>query len=306
MSDLLQLCNDRLSVCLLPAAGGGIVGFDWLGRGTEVPLMRPCVAPPERSPGHYEPNRLACYPLLPWSNRIAHGGFFHAGRHVALALNRDDDAYPIHGSGWQRRWTVKQHEADIAVLELDESSPAAYSYRASLTYLLDGDTLRVDVRATNTSAFPLPFGLGLHPFFPLHGGAKLHAAATSVWLNDGHDPLPVRREAVPTPWDFAASRRLPANGLNHAFTGWTGSAAIEWPGQALRLHIEAEADTYVLYVPAGEDFFCFEPVDHPINAVHLPGGAVANGMTELAPGESLERAFAFRVEALDGHVNAIP
>ena len=299
MSGMLQLCNDRLSLCLLPAAGGGIVGFDWLGRGAEVPLMRPCVVPPECSHGHYEPNRLACYPLLPWSNRIAHGGFFHAGRQIALALNRDDDAYPIHGSGWQRRWVVKRHDADIAVLELDESSPDAYSYNAGMTYRLDGDALRVDLRITNTGGFALPFGLGLHPFFPLHDGAKLQAPAASVWLNDGREPLPVRRDALPPSWDFVRSRDLPVDGLNHAFNGWTGRATIEWPGQALRLHVEAGVDTYVLYVPADEDFFCFEPVDHPINAVHLPGGAVANGMTVLAPGESLERAFAFRVEALD-------
>lgn len=296
---MLQLCNDRLSVCLLPEAGGGIVSLDWLGQGAEVPLMRPCAASPERSPGHYEPNRLACYPLLPWSNRIAHGGFFHAGIRVALALNREDDAYPIHGSGWQRRWTVDQHEADIAVLDLEEADAGAYTYRARMEYRLDHDTLRVDLRVTNTGAFSLPFGMGLHPFFPLHGGARLHAPATGVWFNDGHDPLPIRKDAVPASWDFSTSRPLPVGGLNHAFTGWTGQAAIDWPERALRLHIEAEADAYVLYVPAGEDFFCFEPVDHPINAVHLPGGAVANGMTELAPGESLERAFAFRAEALD-------
>lgn len=295
---MLQLCNDRLSVCLLPDAGGGIVRFDWLGRGLEVPLMRPCVASPERSPGHYEPNRLACYPLLPWSNRIAHGGFFHAGHRIALALNREDDAYPIHGSGWQRRWAVRQHEDDIAVLELVESAPGAYSYRAGMTYRLEDEMLRVDLRVTNTGVFSLPFGLGLHPFFPLHGGARLHAPANGVWLNDGFDPLPIRQEAVPAAWDFSASRPLPEGGLNHAFTGWTGQATIEWPEQALRLCIEAEANNYVLYVPADEDFFCFEPVDHPINAVHLPGGAVANGMTVLAPGESLERTFAFRAEAL--------
>lgn len=296
---MLQLCNDRLSVCLLPEAGGGIVSLDWLGRGAEVPLMRTCAASPERSPGQFEPNWLACYPLLPWSNRIAHGGFFYAGRRIALALNRKDDAYPIHGSAWQRRWTVSQHEADIAVLALEESAPGAYTYQASLEYRLEDDTLGVDLRVTNTGTFTLPFGIGLHPFFPLHGGARLHAPAASVWLNDGRDPLPVRREAVPAAWDFSSVRWLPEGGLNHAFNGWTGQAAIEWPAQALRLHIEAEADCYVLYVPDGEDFFCFEPVDHPINAVHLPGGAIANGMTELMPGESLERTFAFRVEALD-------
>ena len=296
---MIQLCNDRLSVCLLPEVGGGIARFDWLGGTGEVPLMRPCPDAPERSPGVYEPNRLACYPLLPWSNRIAHGGFFVGERRITLPLNRDDDAYPIHGSGWQRRWTVREHEADAARLELIEVAADAYSYRASLHYRLDGDALTVDLSVVNTGDAPLPFGLGLHPFFPLHGGARLLAAATGVWHNDGQGPLPTRHADLPPVWDFAASSNLPT-GLNHAFTGWTGHAAIEWPGRALRLHVEADVDAYVLYTPVNEDFFCFEPVDHPINAVHLPGGPVANGMTLLAAGERLERRFAFRVEALDG------
>lgn len=297
---MIQLCNDRLSVCLLPSVGGGIARFDWLGENGEVPLMRPCPGEPERSPGHYEPNRLACYPLLPWSNRIAHGGFFMGERRIALPLNRDDDAYPIHGSGWQRRWTVRRHDADAALLELVEVTPEAYSYRAELEYRLEGHALHVRLGITSLAAAPLPFGLGLHPFFPLHDGATLRAPATGVWLNDGHGPLPTHHGAVPGPWDFSAGVDLPASGVNHAFTGWSGQARIEWPGQALRLHIEANVDAYVLYTPADEDFFCFEPVDHPINAVHLPGGPAAHGMTLLAPGETLERTFVFRAEAVAG------
>jgi aldose 1-epimerase len=296
---VIQLCNDRLSVCLLPSVGGGIARFDWLGGVEEVPLMRPCLETPERSPGHYEPNRLACYPLLPWSNRIAHGGFFVGQQRVALPLNRDDDAYPIHGSGWQRRWTVRRHDADMAQLELVETSADAYSYRAMLEYRLEGAALLMRLGVTNIGEAALPFGLGLHPFFPLHGGATLLAPASTVWLNAGHDPLPTHQADVPPAWDFATRRDLPASGLNHAFTGWTGHAAIEWPRHALRLRIEADVDTFVLYTPAEKDFFCFEPVDHPINAVHLPGGAVANGMTLLAAGDTFERAFAFRAEALE-------
>ena len=52
----------------------------------------------------------------------------------------------------------------------------------------------------------------------------------------------------------------------------------------------------MLYTPPGEDFFCFEPVDHPINAMNLPGGAAAHGMTMLARGERLTRSFRFTVE----------
>jgi aldose 1-epimerase len=62
------------------------------------------------------------------------------------------------------------------------------------------------------------------------------------------------------------------------------------------LNICADADYYVLYTPPGEDFFCFEPVDHPINAMNLPGGAATHGMTMLARGERLTRSFRFTVE----------
>lgn len=289
----LQIRNDRLSLRVLPRLGGGIAAFDWVGRGAGVPLMRPWT--PD---GGDDPNRLACYPLLPWSNRVAHGGFFYGERRIALERNRADDAWPIHGHGWQREWTVANHEAQVLVLTMEESTPGGYAYRALLGYRLDGDALRVRLRITNVGHDSLPFGLGLHPFFPLHGGAKLYAPATSVWHNDGKSPMPVERAAPPEAWHFDRLRALPAGGLNHAFQGWTGEAAIEWPRVGLRLGIEADLDTYVLYVPSGGDFFCFEPVDHPINAVHLPGGPIANGMTDLAPGASLERSFAFRVETL--------
>jgi len=287
----LQLRNDSLSLCVTPRVGGGIASLEWMGRDAGIALMRGWDGVPD-------PNRLACYPLLPWSNRIAHGGFFYRDREVALACNREDDAWPIHGSGWQREWTVAWHDALTLAMTLEESAPAGYSYRALLGYRLDGDTLRVRLGVTNTGGVSLPFGLGLHPFFPLHGGVRLLAPARSVWHNDGRDPLPVGRDAVPEGWDFSEARVLPDGGLNHAFEGWTGEAAIEWPAVGLRLHMEADVDRYVLYVPEGGTFFCFEPVDHPINAVHLPGGPVANGMTDLAPGVSLERCFAFRAEAM--------
>jgi aldose 1-epimerase len=291
----LHLENECLSLRVVPRTGGGIASFEWKGRGAAVSLMRPW-----EGGEPLDPNRLACYPLLPWSNRIAHGGFFYRGRHVPLARNREDDDWPIHGSGWQRAWAVAAHGADTLVLTLDEVAPDAYSYRALLGYRLDGDTLRIRLRVTNTGDVAMPFGLGLHPFFPLHGGARLRAPANAVWLNDGRDPLPVECAPLPDDWNFGRARMLPPGGLNHAFHGWTGVAAIEWPREALRLHVEADVDRFVLYVPAAASFFCFEPVDHPINAMHLPGGPLAHGMTELAPGVSLERCFAFRAEAIDG------
>lgn len=291
---MLCLTHAHLRALILPEVGGGLAGFDYSKDEQWVPLMRPLeplATPPAVVP---DPNQLACYPLLPWSNRIAHGGFDWDGDRIVLAANRGDDPYPIHGSGWQRPWRVLSHNANEARLVLDEYSANAYAYQATLHYLLLEDTLEVTLQVTNTGARALPFGLGLHPFFPRHGEATLHAPAAQVWLNDGHSPLPVKRADVPPAWNFNHAMPLP-DGLNHGFEAWKGDAEIAWSRYGLRLQVKTDVDAFVLYTPAGEDFFCFEPVDHAINAVHLPGGALAHGMSLLAPQSSLARRFAFRV-----------
>lgn len=291
---MLCLTHAHLRALILPEVGGGLAGFDYSKDEQWVPLMRPLeplATPPAVVP---DPNQLACYPLLPWSNRIAHGGFDWDGDRIVLAANRGDDPYPIHGSGWQRPWRVLSHNANEARLVLDEYSANAYAYQATLHYLLLEDTLEVTLQVTNTGARALPFGLGLHPFFPRHGEATLHAPAAQVWLNDGHSPLPVKRADVPPAWNFNHTMPLP-DGLNHGFEAWKGDAEIAWSRYGLRLQVKTDVNAFVLYTPAGEDFFCFEPVDHAINAVHLPGGALAHGMSLLAPQSSLARRFAFRV-----------
>lgn len=289
---VLTLENEALKLRIVPDAGGGLARFDWCGRGTAIPLMRPCDLSLD---GVIDPNQLACYPLLPWSNRIAQGGFSVDGRWISLQPNRGDETFPIHGSGWQRAWQVQVHERHEVRLSLHETDAAGYSYAANLRYALLENALHVDLAITNDGAATMPFGLGLHPFFPRHGEVRLFAPAPRVWTNDGHTALPVEQVAVPVAWDFRDKRVLPEEGLDHAFHAWSGQAGIHWPAVQLGLAISANANTFVLYTPAGGNFFCFEPVDHPINAVHLPGGAVANGMTMLQPQATLRRRFVFGV-----------
>jgi aldose 1-epimerase len=291
------LTSPSLLLEIEPAWGGGLVRFDWIANGATAPLMRafertaamPLSEPPD-------PNRLACYPLIPWSGRVSDGGFSIDGRRIELPLNRPEEAWPIHGSGWQRAWQVADASVCAATLTLEETVAAGYRYRAVLHYVLDDKTLAVALSATNTGDIPMPFGLGLHPFFPRHAGARLHAPAQGVWRNDGRTPMPVERTAVPAAWDFGGDAALP-DGLDNFFDGWDGRAAIRWPERGLRLDIDADADRYIVYVPAQRDFFCFEPVDHAVDAVNLLGGAAANGMTVLAPGETLTRRYSFRASA---------
>jgi aldose 1-epimerase len=48
------------------------------------------------------------------------------------------------------------------------------------------------------------------------------------------------------------------------------------------------------YSPSNKaDFFCFEPVTHPVDAHNLPGGPTANGLRVLAPREAMTAACRF-------------
>jgi aldose 1-epimerase len=287
----VTLANTHLRLDVAPFLGGGITRFDWRGEGALLPIFRRC----RRVSVDTDPNQLACYPLLPYSNRIGGGHFTALGKRVVVPPNRSAEPLPIHGDGWLSVWQVAEASREHVQLSLDRSFGKPYAYRATQTYALDGPTLVVTLELENAGHEILPFGLGLHPFLVRDADTELSAAAAGLWLS-GKDWLPQRHVQVPPAWQFGVAYPLPHATVNHAFTGWSGQAAVVWPKRRLSLSIAASCDYYVLYTPCGEDFFCFEPVDHPINAMNLPGGAAENGMTLLAPRERMTRTFRFTVE----------
>jgi aldose 1-epimerase len=290
-SATVTLATPQLRLDIAPSLGGAITRFDWRGNAdAPTPIFRRAASVLAGT----DPNTLACYPLVPYSNRIGGAQFTFGGRRVEVPRTRSDEALPIHGDGWLQPWRLVRSDDRCAMLVLDRSHGRPYAYRAELAYMLDDSTLAVSLSVENAGSEPMPFGLGLHPFLSRDAKTHLSAAAAGLWLSD-EQWLPVRHVPVPPAWQFGVAYPLPDALVNHAFTEWSGHAAVVWPARHLCLTIAANADYYVLYTPPGKDFFCFEPVDHPINAVNLPGGADAHGMTPLVPGERLSREFRFTV-----------
>ncbi|MES2152469.1 MAG: aldose 1-epimerase [Pseudomonadota bacterium] len=283
----LVLSSGELYAEILPQFGAGLARLDWIAGGAALPVLRPYCG--EEAP---RPNQLACFLLLPWSNRMA-GGFSYDGRHYAIAPNRAGDEFPIHGQGWQLPWTVAEASDSHAVLTLVQDDGAPFHYRGQIEYALQGGSLKVTLSVRNTGGCPLPYGLGLHPFMPRSAGVTLRALARELWM-PGPKRLPSHTVAIPAAWSFNQSIGLPDDAIDHIFGGWDGKAAIAWPETGLALEIEADAGYYIVYAPPGGDFFCFEPVDHLINAHNMGPG---HGLTPLAPGEILRRTFQFRVSA---------
>ncbi len=284
---------------VLPAAGGSLTRFDWQHGEAIHALLRPWTA----APGAPLPttSELACFALVPWSNRIDPAGFVFAGRHFAPAPNRPGEPCAIHGDGWQHPWRVVAQSGASVGLELDRrdipaGSASPFSYVARLRYLLLEDGLQVTLEVTNMGAAPLPFGLGLHPWLERRPGVSVRAQARGTWTRDRLG-LPQDAIDVPPEWDFSRAKALPDTHVDHLFRGWDGRAEVHWPDSGVSLAIEADMEYYILYAPAGRDFFCFEPVDHAINAHNLLSGAARNGLTVLAPGQTLSRRVRFRVQA---------
>jgi aldose 1-epimerase len=266
---------------VLPQAGGGLGRLDWMRGGERLALLRPHA----HTPGAPLPttSQLACFPLVPWSNRIDPSGFLFEGRRIVPAPNRAGEPCAIHGDGWQHSWRVEAQSRSGVTLLLDRRGGSPFSYTARLRYALTECALQVTLDVTNTGAARLPFGLGLHPWLERRNGVSLRARASGTWTRD---PLGLPQDAIDLPpeWNFAEGSVLP-----------DGQAEVHWPDTGLSLVIEADMNYFILYAPAGRDVFCFEPVDHAINAHNLPGGAAHNGLRILAPGQTLSRRVAFRV-----------
>lgn len=285
---MLTLEDGVTRLTLAPDTGGSIVNWSVIASGQ--PLLRHS---DEQALEAGTPRRLACYPLVPWSNRIGNGGFDTPHGWLALHANSANDPLPIHGSAWQQPWTVIEHSAQQACLQLDSTTP--FAYRAQLRFTLEDGQLSIALSVTHLDPRAAWHGLGLHPYLPRTAQTRLQAKAAQVWLCDAAG-LPTQCEALPAEWDFNTSSALPQTRLDNGFTEWDGNGLISQPDLGYELQCQAHGCEYFLvFCPPEQNFFCFEPVSHPVNAHHLPGKP---GLHLLHQGQSAELGFSLRYSAL--------
>jgi aldose 1-epimerase len=151
---------------------------------------------------------------------------------------------------------------------------------------------------------PLPYGLGVHPWFPRTPRTRITASVQGVWLS-GADPLPTGHTAdFPPGWNLGEGADANGSLIDNGYTGWGGTACISWPERNLQLTLAmpnfareggAAEHCCLIYRPPVGPAFCFEPITHPIDAFHLPG---TPGLRTLAAGESMSLEMQWRFAAL--------
>ena len=211
---MLTLRSGESSLVLAPEIGGAIVGWTF----GAVPLLRR-PSPDAIVSGNVR--GLACFPLVPFSNRIAYGRFHWDGTDHLLDRNFGDHPHTIHGVGWQRAWEVAAVGPASATLTLRHDAAGEqvrawpFAFAAEQRFMLTPDALHVALTLRNLHRSAAPAGLGLHPYFPRNGAPTLRFNATRVWLN-GANSLPSEPVPVPPEWDHSggtAHRRRSARQL---------------------------------------------------------------------------------------------
>ena len=293
-SSVITLRAGRASVGIAPGIGGSITHFRWLDGAHLHDWLRPATADDLAA---RTADRLACFPLVPVSNRIRDGRFAFGAHAVSLPLNQWPQPHAEHGHGWQSAWSVVAREDDRLTIEYDHAAGAwPFPYRARQAFALTADELRVTLSIDNRGRETMPAGLGLHPYFPRTGRCTLAAAVDAMWATDA--------EVMPTQLVGADPRLADGSGLpiaeavlDNAFTGWRRQATIQWPerGASLALDADPPLGFLVVYTPLGEDYFCAEPVSHCTDAFNFAAqGRGDTGMLTLMPGASLGSTVRFR------------
>jgi len=267
----MRLAYGAWELDLLPALGGAIAAL----RRDGADIFRPTPHAAQH------PLEAACFPLVPYANRIADGRFSFEGEGFVIPRNVADQAHPLHGTGWLQPWTVGHSDERSATLHYrhgaDDGWPWAHD--AEQRIVLSDEGLHVTLSLTNTGDRAMPFSLGLHPYFTKVGVSHLRFDAERVWLIDDAflptEPAPADRLG-----DWAAGETVERTSLiDNSYEGWSGTATISRDDGDLRL---SGTNTSFLHVftPPGAPYFCIEPVTAMPDAFNRAVPAV------LQPGES--------------------
>ncbi|MCA8889759.1 MAG: hypothetical protein KDA46_13070 [Parvularculaceae bacterium] len=281
---MYSLALDDLACDIDADHGGAVTSF----RDARGEILR-------AGPAAGDPREAACFACAPWFGRI-YGDLVFNGARIALTptLPACDARHALHGDGWVSRWTVLRHTDDMLTLRLENHAALAsgftFPYCVTQHFELSRKGLTSTLTLENTGAAPMPAGLGLHPYFPRSAATRLRLSAEKIWTPPAESPG--RLSAISGKLGAYSSKRggaapLPDATLDHSFAGVQSPIVIETGDSEITLSTDAAIAH--IYAPAGETYFCVEPV------THLPGeltrSASGYGGRTLAPGETMTLAL---------------
>lgn len=281
----ISLMADDMRCDIVPALGAAISGL-WLG---DVPVLRSVPASMLTSV-----RESGCYPLVPFSNRIANAALQWNGTSHPLVQSVASGPHAIHGVGWQRPWTVLEADSRFVLMSFEHAADAAwpFAFDSSQAFRLEVGAIELALSVTNQSPQAAPLGLGWHPFFVKRAHSRIAFQASGRW-EMGDDKLPTHRTA-----SRGLDRDCAALDVDHCFDGWNGMVHLR--DELLHTRLSSSLDRLVVFTNEQRDFVAVEPVSHVNNAInmaHATTVAVGDlGVRILQPGESMTARMRIEVE----------
>ena len=213
--------------------------------------------------------------LFPICGNLPNNTYTHNGQTYTLKQHGFARDLP-----WQVADQVTQDGVSITlVLNSNTQTLAMYpfEFQVAFTYQLQGDTLVIQQRFTNQSDQPMPFSVGLHPYFVTSDKTQLQFDIPATELLDQ------RSQAVES---FSNQFDFERDEIDVAFrelSRRSATASDRSQGVQLTLAYESPYSTVVFWTVKGKEFYCLEPWTAGRNALNT-----GDRLTHLAPGSSLE------------------
>ncbi len=281
---MITLKNKEIEIQVNPELGAALHCFTFKG----INILRPA------SSQITNPMQQSLFFMIPYCSYIKDGRFNYFGINRHIPKNTTQFPDPIHGDGWQSKWQLEKQTADTATLTYthQKNSGFPFDYNAKVTYTLIDNQLKIDLSLSNPSNLPMPYGMGIHPYFLNPKEAQISFVSTHIW-HHRNDPIFDRPYPTPSQWDFSQGKGI-SEDFDTAFGGWDGVASITYPNQRLKIDIAAQDIFHhiVLYAPQGADYFSLEPVSNTPDAFNLAAyGVIGTGIQSIGDNQTLSKTI---------------
>ncbi|MDR7032305.1 aldose 1-epimerase [Mesorhizobium sp. BE184] len=290
---VVDLSSSGYRVRIDPDVGGAVLTAEWTRPdGSALPVLEPRTEA-------LAPFRAGCFPMIPFANRINHGRFSFGGQTFQFPVNHPEEDMAVHGFSRERPWQVGEQTGDRVVLtQIFEADGNPYRYRATQEIGLSKAGIRVAISVRNEGNAAMPFGIGLHPWFPKTAQTTLAFRSAGVYARDARG-LPVAPLTQRPEFDPAHPAALGQHPwFDGCFKNWSlRSAIICWLEHQASLTLTADGALRHLhvFVPDNRPIVCAEPVSHLPDAINRPELGADCAMDVLQPGEMLSGTMTLSV-----------